>query len=662
MVQLVVFVNLFFVPVLSLYLLYRKKQKTLRLNLDLLFQYCIITACNIPLTKVFIFLAKRAGGVFISIDSGYYTILAILSAIMLGLLSNLTRTIQKNAKFRTNRQVYVLKGKQKIFLTAAVNFFFVFTIIVFTPYDIFFGNQSEFVFGFSDFWWIMASFGLFIFVILTASFLKLPSRALTVILSLLFSITFCAYIQRMFLNLYITSMVGEALNTGEHPIWSFVNLVLWICVIAGTLVLLNRKGELWKRSVAMVSSGLIIVQAVALVSLMLTGDIMAREENLVLTTDGLYEVASEHNIIVFVLDMYDLSYVDIVLAETPDFYDRLDGFTRFENMTSVYSRSYPANSYLLTGLELDEYYIESPEECIDKAFTESTFLPYLKELGYSVDVYTNTAFVGGNVQKLADNYKPGVKVLYFDTVREFLKGSLYLEAPYIAKPFFWFFNELGTKTVEDNVYSVMNEAPMYQKLQEMGLSIGDERNSYKYIHTLGGHFPYKLNENCEAVDDEVAAVQQFKGCMKMVYEYLDQMKKLGVYDNSTIVITADHGFAATIGSLTYPLAPILFVKPAHAAAQPLRVSRAPVSHTDIFPTIIQEAGGAFESYGSGRPVFSIDENEQRTRIFHNAELNPSDGGEKELVDYAITGNSEDFSNWERKGSKRILNSMYAVSK
>lgn len=450
------------------------------------------------------------------------------------------------------------------------------------------------------------------------------------------------------------------MNTREHPIWSFVNLVIWICVIAGTFVLLNQKGELWKRSVAMVSSGLIIVQAVALISFTLTGDMMVRDEKLVLTTDGLYEVASEHNIIVFVLDHYDFSNLDAVLEEDANFYDRLDGFTRFDNMTSVYSRSYPANTYLLTGLELDEYYTEPFADCVGKAFSESTYLPYLKDLGYSVEIYTHTIFVDSNSTGLVDNYKPGsIKMLYFNTVREFLRGSLYFGAPYIAKPLFWFFNELGTKTVTDNVYSVMSEAPLYQQLRETGLSVGDKQNSYKYIHTLGAHDPYVLNENCEMAEGEIAPVQQFKGCMKMVYEYLDQMKELGVYDGATIIITADHGNVAT--DLPQAVAPILFVKPAHADAGPLKVSHAPISHTDIFPTIIQEAGGEFESYGSGKPVFSIGENEQRTRILHKADMTP-DWKETWVVDYAIMGNSKDLSNWERRGSKRILNSVYAVSK
>lgn len=83
MVQLVLFINLFFAPVVCLYLLYRKKEKRIALSMELLFQYCIITACNIPAAKIFVFLLKKVAGVYIELDSGYYTLIALLSAVLL---------------------------------------------------------------------------------------------------------------------------------------------------------------------------------------------------------------------------------------------------------------------------------------------------------------------------------------------------------------------------------------------------------------------------------------------------------------------------------------------------------------------------------------------------------------------------------------------------
>lgn len=593
------------------------------------------------------------------LGSGIFSMSFVLRYLLLGfgLAVMIPVSCELFKKYKKVKKVIALDKKQKIYMAIVTAFFFVFTVIIFTPYDIYFANRADFVFGFADFWWIMASFGLLVFVVLTVAVALLPTKLFAAVLSLIFSLTLSAYIQRMFLNLFITSMTGEPLNTGEHPLWAAINLLIWLAIIFGTYILLKVRGDIWKRMLPMVSLGLVFVQAVALTSLVFSVDSKGSEQKIVLTTDGLYEVASDNNILVFVLDHYDFSYVETVLQETPDFYDKLEGFTYFDNTTAVYSRSYPSNTYLLTGLELDEYHEKPYEECVDIAFSESAFLPYLKELGYDLGVYTLDAFVSNSCQDILDNYTVGVDILYWETVREFLRCGFYFESPYIIKPVFWFYDEIRTETVRDNSYNNHDDV-LYQHLTDEGLSVSDSRYNYKYIHTLGAHAPYIMNENCEVIGGVVEPVQQWKGCVNMVCEYLDQMKELGVYDDATIIITADHGHVNGTG-LDKAVAPILFFKPANAPLEPLKISHAPISHADIFPTIIQAAGGEYASYGSGEPILSIDTGSQRIRSFHYTELD--DWKERRVIDYAITGDCKEFDNWGKKSSKKVMYSIYAVA-
>lgn len=92
MVQLALFINLFFVPLLPLYVLQREKKEPLKPNLELLFQYGIVAACNVPLTKVFIVLIRILSGIYISMDSSYYTVAALLSSGFMILLYKFFRT------------------------------------------------------------------------------------------------------------------------------------------------------------------------------------------------------------------------------------------------------------------------------------------------------------------------------------------------------------------------------------------------------------------------------------------------------------------------------------------------------------------------------------------------------------------------------------------
>jgi len=84
MVTPVVFLNLFFVPAISLWRYYEMDERPeIAPSLKLLLQYAIFAACNVPLAKVGIFFIKRLLRQEIYIDSGYYTLFAIMAAYAL---------------------------------------------------------------------------------------------------------------------------------------------------------------------------------------------------------------------------------------------------------------------------------------------------------------------------------------------------------------------------------------------------------------------------------------------------------------------------------------------------------------------------------------------------------------------------------------------------
>lgn len=125
MVKAVIFVNLFLIPFISLYIVYKWKQTHPKPNMDLLFQYCILAACNIPLTKVFGFFIRRIG-ISISIDSGYYTLLAIVSAAVLPSLLNMGRAAY------ADRKTLLQKGKMSLQKEKFILCIFVFAFIIYS--------------------------------------------------------------------------------------------------------------------------------------------------------------------------------------------------------------------------------------------------------------------------------------------------------------------------------------------------------------------------------------------------------------------------------------------------------------------------------------------------------------------------------------------------
>lgn len=90
---MVAFINLFFIPVLPLYLLCKREGRAFAVSLELLFQYCIAASCVIPVTKAILFLPTTLFHAFIPPDSAYYTIAALLAAWLLSLLCMVRREI-----------------------------------------------------------------------------------------------------------------------------------------------------------------------------------------------------------------------------------------------------------------------------------------------------------------------------------------------------------------------------------------------------------------------------------------------------------------------------------------------------------------------------------------------------------------------------------------
>lgn len=76
----------------------------------------------------------------------------------------------------------------------------------------------------------------------------------------------------------------------------------------------------------------------------------------------------------------------------------------------------------------------------------------------------------------------------------------------------------------------------------------------------------------------------------MLDAYLQQLKDLGIYDNSTIIITADHGSEARSQM-------IFFMKGKNETHDSMQTTNAPISLNDLVPTIVEAIGEDYAPYG-----------------------------------------------------------------
>ena len=97
-------INLFFVPMLPVYLYYKSSKQPLAPNLELLFRYAVTAALLIPLAKAIAFLPGRLiAGTTIPLDSGYYTLAALIAAWLLPDLFKLAGSVSGKIRLRLRK-------------------------------------------------------------------------------------------------------------------------------------------------------------------------------------------------------------------------------------------------------------------------------------------------------------------------------------------------------------------------------------------------------------------------------------------------------------------------------------------------------------------------------------------------------------------------------
>lgn len=548
-----------------------------------------------------------------------------------------------------------------------------FTLGIVAPYEIVAGAGGSLSFALSDIAIPMAVFTI-IAILITAIVLSLfRGKLFTVLLALAFAVSLCFYIQAMFMNNGLPSADGREVDFwGDHKTMMIVSLIVWIVLIVGIALVSNINRSRFQGFAAAISIVLIFVQAVGVGSLF-ANQITERSYSSDLgptqiTEDGMNEVSSKNNVIMFVLDRFDTKTMDSVLQEYPDALNEWQGFTYFHNSNSVMIPTNNAIPYMLTGVHPDEG--EDLVHYRETRYQRSTFLKDMHDSNYSVGIYSPDL----QLNKMSDedsqkyvasntiNIHPlsSMKINVENAVKSLIKCSLYRDAPWVFKERFRFYTDDINRNVisyqsdgspADTVH-VTDDVRYYEKLKDSGITVDDRgyNGAFRLIHLNGDHDPYYLNENAEDVgvgnSDETT---QARAAIHIVNEYLKQLKEKGLYDNATIIITSDHGNWHSSEDLPdYATTPIMFAKKSGTGEGNVVRTDSPVSHSQLMATILSAMGQNYSKYGS--TIFE-DDPSMSVRDFW---MISSDGRySHSMFHYKIEGDSTDFNNWHFTGETLV---------
>ena len=487
----------------------------------------------------------------------------------------------------------------------------------------------------------LATAGCFAAGTLLASLFR--GRVYMALISAASAVLVAGYIQGTFLNRGLGELAGDGLFLGEHIPEVVLSIAVWAAAFAVMFLLIGftRPARPW--ILAFLPFLLILIQGVGLLSLITDeskegAGVFSNVPAAPLDVDGMFELASEKNAVILIVDQLDQCRVDAILEEDPHFFDALDGFTMFDDNIAFSSHTFPAITEMLTGKRYD--WEQTRREYYKEAWEGADFLKALASRGVDTRLYLdaeNSFAEKGQLEGLAGNLID-VSVFVNDRIAlaKLLKLSAVRYAPMPVKPRIWMstyeFHDAVTYEGEGTPY-LLDDVAFYGSLVSQGLSTSAYKDSLHIYHLEGSHPPYTMDENIARVGQSTM-MEQTRGAMKIVYEFLRQMKGLGLYEDATIIIMADHG-AASHARLTEPIHGALFVKPPGAAGAPLAVSHAPVCPYQLPGTVMEGLFGDAEGFGPG--YFDIAEDAEATRMHINR---------WGLQVYEIKGDGRDFDNWK----------------
>lgn len=358
--------------------------------------------------------------------------------------------------------------------------------------------------------------------------------------------------------------------------------------------------------------------------------------------------------------------------------EKLDGFTFYRDQMGAFPYTHLAVPALVSGQLYDNQ--QPLPRFLSGAMGASSIFNAARKSGYAVEVAvpegTLTTLYGFARDAQGIDISGRRKGAAWRNTRDeaLLLGDLTLfrVAPHFVKRFVyndqsWLLQSLfGFASIPGEAYFSHN-----QLLRDIAgsVSAGSPKPVYRMIHLMLLHSPAVASMSCRYAgrvlpQNRVNVQTQAHCSLDAMLTLLSAMRSAGVYDQTTIVITGDHGAwvapaayatdsrlirrANDVGIAANYIGhanPLLLVKPPHAHGM-LRVSDAPTWIVDV-PGIIAKSAGISGSFPGALGATASDRRERR---FYDYEYTKREWDADYLPDmheYIVSGPVADAGNWRR---------------
>ena len=547
--------------------------------------------------------------------------------------------------------------------------FVVLPLSLFGPHAIHSGNEAEFA---APFWVIARPLLLTATVIglsLIAIGIVLPSVLFRPYVALLFGFGLVLWIQANFLVADYAAFNGAAIDWTRENWRNPYELTLWILV-----PLLSLLGARYLFPIAPFASGVLVaLQTGSLIVVAVQADARTTSEWSG-PAESMFDLSSSRNAIHLVLDGFQSEFFHELLEEDRQTFDRSwAGAVFFADHTGAFPSTMVSIPAMLTGTvyrnerDLQKY--------VRDHFESGSLFKSLRAGGFRVDSITEMQYDHRSATRFYRMPRPYVS--YREYVRfaawQLADLSLFRHAPHLLRPAIFNGDEwrlqtwLGPGDTRSRRLHPVNGAAVLGEFAQR-LKVATDEPVYKYIHVGIPHLPIAVGADCQFTGILQASRARYKAqarcALTRVTALMDRLKEAGVYDNTLVVISSDHGLGFTprkfannrqippgqLSTVAARAMALLVVKPAGSQG-PVRISYAPTAITDIPATVLDALRVAHSL--PGEPALKLAENTARTRTFgmYNWEHENWSQEYFEAIDLMeIHGRLLDGNSWKQAGS------------
>lgn len=511
--------------------------------------------------------------------------------------------------------------ERNIHISFFVSLLLSFTILFFAPTYMFFTNIDEFPYAYSSIGYLFFAIMIIITVILTVILSKIDQRYYKSVISLVFVVGLLFWIQGSIFVWNYGLLDGRQIEWSKFYINGIIDTAVWLSLIIFTIIRYNIVYKILKKT----SMILVFIQLVSLIVVAVQAPPKDEWKKYSFSEDGAFDFSNKQNIVILVLDTFQTDIFQEILNEDNSIAKSFDGFTYFRNSVGGFSTTLPSPSLILTG----NYYDNSVpiKDYIRKQFNTSSIPMTLKKNNFMVQEYpiaSQTVYPDPSVITNVVRNNSTIQMC-MENIENMYKITMFRYSPHFLKKYFY---SLSTESQD-----ITSNKIFFERVQKEAKVINSSSNTFKYYHIRGAHAPFTLDKSLKQVElpqNRIGQISQSKAAITVATKFLKQLKQIGIYDDSMVIIVGDHGYSYDVNTdllnkisslsnvgltpqrIVASGIPLILVKPFNERGE-LKVFDAPVCLSDIPKTILDEL--KISNNFPGRPMFSVSEAEKRERRF-----------------------------------------------